>query len=248
MEDNATSPLHCPSCTQPMQKLELSRRTVGSLQVDLCYGCCLIWFDQSESAQLAPAAVLELFQQIQARRDAARTQLSQALACPRCSQALVLTHDVCKSGPLQYFRCPDDGGRLTPFFQFLREKQFLRALTPAEAKRVRAEVKQLQCSNCGAPVDLEHSMSCSYCGSPIAILDIDAVNQAVQMWAAEDSRARAATAEAVARVQSVYGEPARDAAIGASHPARCNPTLRLEAGSDLMQLCIAALGDLLTQI
>jgi hypothetical protein len=33
------------------------------LEVDLCFGCCLIWFDQGESAQLAPAAVIELFQQ-----------------------------------------------------------------------------------------------------------------------------------------------------------------------------------------
>ena len=67
----------------------------------------------------------------------------------------MLTHDICKSGPLSYYRCPQDNGRLTPFFQFLREKQFLRVLTAAELASVR--VKQLQCSNCGAPIDLERS-------------------------------------------------------------------------------------------
>src|SRR4029079_11437305 len=64
MDQHTPAPLHCPSCSEHMQTLELPRRAVGSLQIDLCYACCLIWFDQSESTQLAPAAVLELFQQI----------------------------------------------------------------------------------------------------------------------------------------------------------------------------------------
>ena len=55
-----------------MYSLELRRRAVGKLAVDLCFGCCLIWFDQGESAQLAPGAVIELFREIQARRDAGR--------------------------------------------------------------------------------------------------------------------------------------------------------------------------------
>ena len=244
MEENAPSPLHCPSCSEQMQTLELPRRAIGSLQVDLCYGCCLIWFDQSESAQLAPAAVLELFQQIHARRDGGRSRVSASLSCPRCTNGLALTHDLCKSGPLQYFRCPEDGGRLTPFFQFLREKQFLRSLTPVELKRVRAEIRQLQCSNCGAPIDLEHSTSCSYCGSPIAMLDTNAVNEAMQMWAAEDARARVATAEAMARVQSIYGtDPVQ--ARPAPDVLSLDPITGIEAGSDLVQACIAALGDLL---
>jgi hypothetical protein len=228
-----------------MQTLELQRRAVGSLQVDLCYSCCLIWFDQSESAQLAPAAVLELFQQIHARRESGRGRVSTSLSCPRCVQGLVLTHDLCKSGPLQYFRCPDDGGRLTPFFQFLREKQFLRALTPVELKRVRAEVKQLQCSNCGAPVDLEHSTSCTYCNSPISILDANAVKDAMQLWAAEDARARIATAEALARVDSILGPEASRPRPSASPSFDSDSLLQVQAGSDLMHLCIAALGDFL---
>ena len=243
MEENTPSPLQCPSCSEHMQTLELPRRAVGSLQVDLCYACCLIWFDQSESAQLAPAAVLELFQQIHARRDTGRGRVSASLSCPRCTHGLALTHDLCKSGPLQYFRCPDDGGRLTPFFQFLREKQFLRALTPAELKHVRGEVKQLQCSNCGAPVDLEHSTSCSYCGSAIAVLDPDAVKDAMQIWAREDARGRVAAAEAFARAQSIYGS---SASANGSQALNLDPILNAEAGSDLMQVCISALGDFLT--
>jgi hypothetical protein len=245
MDQHTPAPLHCPSCSEHMQTLELPRRAVASLQIDLSYACCLIWFDQSESTQLAPAAVLELFQQIHARREGGRGRVSASLSCPRCTQGLVLTHDLCKSGPLQYFRCPDHDGRLTPFFQFLREKQFLRALTPAELKHVRAEVKQLQCSNCGAPVDLEHSTSCSYCGSAIAVLDADAVKEAMRMWATEDARARIAAAEASARAQDIY---ASASSANASQSLHLDPILHAEAGSDLMQLCISALGDFLTSV
>jgi hypothetical protein len=246
MDETAQGPLHCPSCSQHMLPLELPRRAVGRLRVDLCFGCCLIWFDQNESAQLAPAAVIELFQQIHVRRDMARTPVSSSLSCPRCAQRLILTHDLCKSGPLTYFRCPADSGRLTPFFQFLREKQFLRALTPVELQRVRVEVKQLQCSNCGAPIDLEHSTSCSYCGSAIAMLDVNAVKDAMQMWLAEDTRTRNAQAEAVARAQSIYGTDALQPSRTGLNPLSLDPIDGIAAGSDLVQVCIAALGDLLT--
>jgi hypothetical protein len=228
-----------------MQPLELPRRPLGKLRVDLCFGCCLIWFDQGESAQLAPSAVIQLFQEINTRRDANRTPVASAMSCPRCTHGLVLTHDYCKSGRLQYYRCPDDSGRLTPFFQFLREKQFLRALTPVELKRIRVDVKQLQCSNCGAPIDLEHATSCIYCGSPVSILDADAVKEAMQMWTDEDARTRIATAEALARVQRVFDAQPSRTSVDGSHTFALDAATRIEAGTDLVQLCIAALGDLI---
>src|SRR4029079_9976715 len=85
MDDFTQPTLHCPSCSEPMHSLELQRRAVGKLRIDLCFGCCLIWFDQNESAQLAPAAVIELFQQINSHRDARRMPVAAALPCPRCT-------------------------------------------------------------------------------------------------------------------------------------------------------------------
>ncbi len=38
----------------------------------------------------------------------------------------------------------------------------------------------MQCSNCGAPIDLEHDTVCPYCRSPLAILDSDAVGKALR--------------------------------------------------------------------
>jgi uncharacterized Zn finger protein (UPF0148 family)/Zn-finger nucleic acid-binding protein len=247
MDGNTFTPLHCPSCSEPMYSLELRRRAVGKLAVDLCFGCCLIWFDQGESAQLAPAAVIELFREIQARRDAGRSRVSTSLSCPRCTQGLTLTHDICKSGPIQYFRCPEDGGRLTPFFQFLREKQFLRALTPTELHQVRVKIKQLQCSNCGAPIDLEHSTSCPYCGSPVAMLDADAVKDAMQMWVAQDTRERVAEAQAANWLQTMSEtSPPQRNDSAPRNTLDLDSITGMAAGSDLVQACIAALGDVLT--
>jgi hypothetical protein len=244
MSQTIDAPINCPSCSQSMQSLELDRREIGKLQVDLCYPCCVIWFDHNESAQLAPSAVIELFRQINAQKEAARQPLSRAMACPRCAQPLALTHDVCKSGPLSYYRCARDGGRLTPFFQFLREKQFVRSLTPMEINRVRADIKQVQCSNCGAPVDLQHSASCQYCGSPISMLDADAVKEAMQMWSQAAARAGGPQSER-------SGNAASYLADNAVRPWNASPEFlslssfgTIEAGSDLVQLCIGALGDI----
>ena len=176
-----------------------------------------------------------------------RTRLAQSLVCPRCTQHLTLTHDMCKSGPLQYFRCATDGGRLTPFFQFFREKDFLRRLTPAELQQVRVKIKQLQCSNCGAPVDLEHNTSCTYSGSPIAMIDADAIENALQVWVNRDTRERDAQARGdkllEAMQQTSEGRPLF------STPAWSQNTdalTRAEGGSDLVQVCISALGDIFT--
>jgi hypothetical protein len=89
-------------------------------------------------------------------------------------------------------------GRFTPFFQFLREKQFIRSLNPAELERVRLQVRQITCSECGAPIDLEHSSECKYCHAPVSFLDSDAVEKAVKLWsAAEDRRHSGATPAAL---------------------------------------------------
>jgi hypothetical protein len=110
----------------------------------------------------------------------------------------VQSFDLSKAGRFSYFRCSAGDGRFTPFFQFLREKQFVRSLNAAELQRVRAQVRQITCSECGAPIDLEHSSECKYCHAPVSFLDPDAVEKAVKMWSsAEDRRRLGPTPEAV---------------------------------------------------
>lgn len=187
MDSSALSTGHtiCPNCGDAMERREFERRLGGPEALDLCYPCRSMWFDNGESVQLAPRAVIEIFTMIFKGGGECRRPLSGSLACPRCRAALVFTHDIGKTGRFTYFRCAKGDGRYTPFTEFLREKQFVRALAPAEMERVRAEIKQVRCSGCGANVDLARESACSHCGAPIAILDANAVESALREWSAQ---------------------------------------------------------------
>ena len=248
MIENVQAEIRCPSCSQPMQTLEVDRYDSAKLKIDLCLQCFVIWFDRAESTQLAPGAVVELFKVINAHTDKQRLPLSGALACPRCTADLDLTHDICKSGRISYYRCTQQHGRLTPFFQFLREKQFIRTLSPAEIDHLRVEIKQIKCSSCGGSVDLEQATCCPYCGSPIAVLDADAVQKAMEIWSqAEDkrrNRSPEAISEAMATVAAAHTlirETGTTASFGRS-------SANIETGADLVQLCIGALAGIFATI
>ena len=187
---DALPAIPCPNCRQPMRTQDLERNDHGTVRVELCFTCAGIWFDHLASVELAPAAVIELFKEIQSHRDDSRQSLANQLTCPRCDGVLVLSFDLSKAGRFSYFRCLHGDGRFTPFFQFLREKQFVRSLTAAELQQVRSQVRQISCSQCGGPIDLEHSSECPYCHAPVSFLDPGAVEKAVQMWSEAESRRR----------------------------------------------------------
>jgi len=89
----------------------------------------------------------------------------------------VLTHDLEHTTRFTYYRCDAGHGRFTPFVQFLREKEFVRSLTPAEVERLRVTVREVRCTACGGAIDLGRDAACPYCGSPIALLDADAMQR-----------------------------------------------------------------------
>ena len=45
------------------------RKTGGEVELDLCFPCQGIWFDEYESLQLAPSGVIDLFKLIHEHRD-----------------------------------------------------------------------------------------------------------------------------------------------------------------------------------
>jgi hypothetical protein len=236
--------MDCPNCQGEMDSRSFERHLAGEVSVDLCFPCHLIWFDSAESLQLAPAGVLELFKQIHRNEKRERHPLQERFACPRCGSWLRRTEDMSKSGRFRYFRCARDHGRLTPFFDFLREKQFVRALTPAEIARVRAEVRQVQCSGCGAPIDLEHDTSCTHCGAPISILDADAVEKAVRKWSAAAAASRASPdPNAVAAAMAKLRASERTLRHGTT---MSEPVLLggIVAGGDLVDIAIGVLRGL----
>lgn len=172
-----------------MRSLELDRKPDGTVTIDLCGTCQALWFDSFESAQLTPRATLELFRFIHATTPEMRRAMPADLPCPRCETLLALTHDLQHATRFVYYRCRYGHGRFTPFFQFLREKNFVRPLDAAELARLKESVRTIRCASCGAPVDIERSTVCPYCQAPITALDPDAVDKALrELDAAEQNR------------------------------------------------------------
>jgi hypothetical protein len=174
-----------------MRREVYARKFEGRVELDICYACHAIWFDQHESAQLTPGAVLQLFQALHEKRGLTPRPLAERCRCPSCRCALTLTFDIQRSNRISYYRCGEGHGRFTTFVQFLREKNFVRSLTLAEIEKLKAVVAQVRCSSCGAPVNVERDAQCTYCRAPLAILDADAVNRTIAELAAQEPRRRA---------------------------------------------------------
>jgi len=154
------------------------RKLAGEVELDLCFACQGIWFDDYESLHLAPAGVIDLFKLIHERRDDQRLPLGSPLRCPRCNEQLIQSQDRVKSGLFNYQRCGQHG-RFISFAQFMIEKGFVRQLSGAEIREISARIAVVRCTGCGAPVDIRKQSACGHCRAPIAILDPQAVEQAL---------------------------------------------------------------------
>lgn len=185
----------------------------ADVELDLCFHCHVLWLDNRESIQLSPKGTMDLFRLLHEHRDDPRHALGDKLTCRRCKRRLSLSRDIGKGGRFSYYACPQKHGRLTPFSEFLKEKQFVRELSQIEQNRVRAELKHVQCSSCGAPVDLMKSFQCDHCGSPIAVLDADAVQKTLTELERADARhagdpaAKESRARALAAMETLRTRP-----------------------------------------
>ena len=223
------------SCGERMEAHVLHGHQEASVTVDLCFPCHVIWFDGTESLQLSAGAILALCRLVQGRSDQGRRPLSQRLECPRCRTALGHTHDMTRSGRFFYYRCAQEHGRASPFFQFLREKHFVRSLTQTEIARIRQYIREVRCSSCGAPVNIERDAKCGHCGTALAMLDPEAVEKAVGAL----SNAERLRTAAHAGKTAVERPPAVASAGG---PWRYHEGL--EPGADLVDAGIRAFGEL----
>jgi ribosomal protein S27AE len=211
------------------------------VEVDLCFACSVIWFDKRESIHLSAGGTLRLFRVLHEHHEDPRNALGSRLGCPRCSDVLSLTHDIGKGGRFSYYACPDRHGRLTPFSEFLKEKQFVRILNPLEQQRLLADVKQVRCSSCGAPVDLANGFQCGHCGAPITVLDPDAVEKTLRELETADAQhsgdhtEQEMRARALAAMETLRTGPQ-------DHLARVDvhrPSLGGELGVDLLRTSIS---------
>lgn len=188
----------CPSCRFPMSSLGLASRLAGAVDIDLCFSCQGIWFDGSESTQISPGGIVELFKLIHGHRDHQRLQLGTDLRCPRCEGRLAGSLDIVKSGRFNYHRCLDGHGRFVTFAQFMIEKGFVRQLSDAETLALKARIGVIHCTGCGAPVDIRKDSACTFCRSPIAILDPQAVEKALAGYRQAEAKRTTLDPEALA--------------------------------------------------
>jgi hypothetical protein len=157
--------------------------------IDLCHPCQAFWFDTKESPSLTPGSTLALFRTIGenvVRPAPARADLAK---CPRCRARLRRTHDMQRATRFEYLSCPHGHGRLTTFFDFLREKNFIRPLTSEQIEELRRNIQIVNCSNCGGPVDVTRGAACGHCGSPLSMLDMQQAEALVAQLRTAEERA-----------------------------------------------------------
>ena len=158
--------------------------------IDICHACHSFWFDTHESATLTPGSTLKLFRIIGEKITRPERSNGDLAKCPRCKSRLRRTHDIQRTTKFEYLSCPHAHGRLTTFFDFLREKDFIRPLTPQQIEDLRRNVGSVNCANCGAPVDLASGAACGHCGTPLSMLDVKQAERLVEQLQKAEDRAR----------------------------------------------------------
>lgn len=156
------------------------------VDIDVCMPCQSMWFDAHEHLQLTAGATLTLFRVIGENVTRPVWQDKDIAHCPRCRAQLRQTHDLQRATRFEYYRCPNQHGRLTAFFDFLKEKDFIKPLLPHQVAELRKHAHAVNCSNCGAPVDLAANAHCTHCGSPLTMLDLDQADRLIEQLRSAD--------------------------------------------------------------
>lgn len=178
----------CSNCSEAMALYALPGHYHHTIDIDVCMACNAIWFDARESSMLSPDGTLALFQLINERggtATSAAAKFGEALRCVTCGDSMRLTHDRVRDTRFSYQACRHGHGRLTTFYNFLSEKQFVRELTKAERAKLAATVHQVRCSGCGAAVNLGKVDACEYCRAPVAVFDREAAKKAIDHYLQE---------------------------------------------------------------
>src|SRR5271165_775531 len=162
----------CSNCGKEMTDWKLDGRLGTQITVDVCTACQAFWFDYHESLQLPPGSTLKLMKFIGEHSSTVKPTVSAVLRCARCGGGLSLVHDMVRNMRFTYWTCPSGHGRFIGFFDFLKEKNFIHALSPQEIQQLKQNVQTVNCCNCGASIDLQNNSACPYCHSPISMLDM----------------------------------------------------------------------------
>lgn len=182
MDQSGYSALCCSNCQRPLRALSLAGHYNRSIEIDICESCYLIWFDGTESVRLAGPGVLDLLHIIHEKmqRSGADT-LTVAQQCPRCQARLKNTFNQTRFGRTQHWECPQGHGYFQTFILYLAEKGYIRPITWADLKQIKATGRKLYCAGCGANMDEKPHQACPYCQSSIGVLDPNRLAQAIDL-------------------------------------------------------------------
>lgn len=213
-----------------MQRLALPGHYGRAVELDLCRGCHLVWFDQTETARLNGAALLELIGQMAASQTLPHELLRDDARCARCSGGLKTVHNQSRWGRSLQLECTRGHGAYQTFAQFLQEKGLLRAMSRIDRTKLVDARGHIDCVNCGAALgrDDEH---CTHCRSVPSLLDVARL-------------ARALDPEEAIAPQPVHTTPAAQAALQcAACGAALPPGLSLDCAQCGATLAISRLAD-----
>ena len=234
--------LVCGNCRQPMQRLVLPGHYGRAVEIDLCAGCHLVWFDLSETARLTGPALLELIGTMARAQTLPHELLRADARCARCRSGLKTVHNRSRWGQSLQLECLNRHGAYQSFAQFLQEKGLLRPMSRIDRARLLQRDGQIDCVKCGATIGAGDER-CSHCQSVPSLLDVARL-------------ARALDPEGAIEPQAVHAAQAHQAAMqcaacGAALPpepslacAQCGATLAVSRLAQAHEQ-VAALGPAL---
>ena len=180
--------LACGNCRQTMQRVALPGHYGRSVEIDLCAGCHLVWFDLTETARLTGPALLELIGRMATAQRLPHEPLRKEAKCPRCSAGLKTVHNRSRWGESLQLACAARHGAYQSFAQFLHEKGLLRPMSRIDRARLLEQAGRIDCVNCGAAIAAtdEH---CPYCQSVASLLDVARLAHALDPEGASEPQA-----------------------------------------------------------
>jgi len=222
--------LTCGNCRQPMQVLALPGHYGRSVELDLCRACHLVWFDQTETAQLNGPALLEVIGQMAAAQTLPHELLRAGAGCARCGGVLKTVHNQSRWGRSLQLECARGHGTYQTFAQFLQEKGLLRPMSRIDRAKLVDARGHIDCVNCGAALGRDDEQ-CSHCLSVPSLLDVARLARALDPEGAIDAQPVHSTSARQAAMQC--------AACGAALPkaealqcAQCGATLAISRLAD----------------
>ena len=196
--------LACGNCGQPMRVLALAGHYGRTVEIDLCAGCHLVWFDMIEAAGLSGQGLLTLVGEMAAAQTLAHTPLRPDLPCARCRGPLRTVHNPTRWGRSLQLECVQRHGAWQSFAQFLSQKGLVRPMSSADRHRALQRDGALHCVNCGGAVGASDA-ACPWCTSVPSVVDVARL-------------ARALDPEGALADQAVHQQPGQR---GALHCAAC---------------------------